>query len=329
MRLNLTSPRLGVPIYVGPNVFIIKTLVAIGGGTGKLSHKGLRQRFLNLAKENKNKVFQTDDHTNNDMLEEEIEYFEAVQNDSVNSFNIDTTTTIVKLDDGSLVLHSPAEATPDLKDVIDSIGNRVSAIIAPNLQHWLGCASWAELYPEATVYVAPAAEGECLVEKLDLNLNSRVEILEDKGSLFDGQLPYSLLKGAPLMLNEVVFFHKKSSTLIVADAFYSGHNYGPGHACNGMIKHEPELNPPNVFTRIWFKLTKDHWCSSQLPSYRTTRVLSNGNPEVLISCIRSIIHDWAPKKMICAHGDRVIEENPGKALIQAWINGVLSTNIKM
>ena len=66
---------------------------------------------------------------------------------------------------------------------------------APNLQHWLGCASWAELYPDATIYVAPAAEGECLVEKLDLNLNSRVEILDEQGSLFDGQLPYSLLKG--------------------------------------------------------------------------------------------------------------------------------------
>ena len=43
MRLNLTSNRLGVPIYVGPNVFIIKTLVAIGGGAGKLSHKGFRR----------------------------------------------------------------------------------------------------------------------------------------------------------------------------------------------------------------------------------------------------------------------------------------------
>ena len=129
--------------------------------------------------------------------------------------------------------------------------------------------------------------------------------------------------GAPLMLNEVVFFHKKSSTLIVADAFYSGHccnHYGLGSV---MSKPEMGLKPPNVFTRIWFKLTKDHWCSPQLPSYRTTRVVSNGNPGELISCIWSIIQDWAPKKMICAHGDRVVEENPGNALIQAWTTGVL------
>jgi len=242
----------------------------------------------------------------------------------VESFDIDTTTTIVKLKDGSLVLHSPAEATPDLEAVVGKLGNKVSAIIAPNLQHWLGCASWAKLFPEATVYVAPAAEGECLIEKLDLNRKSRAKVLEEKGSLFDGQLLYSLLKGAPLMLNEVVFFHKKSSTLIVADAFYSGHccnHYGPGSV---MSKPETEmLNPPNVFTRIWFKLTKDHWCSPQLPSYRTTRVVSNGNPGELIFCIWSIFQDWDPKQMICAHGDRVVEENPGNALIQAWTTGVL------
>ena len=45
------------------------------------------------------------------------------------SFDIDTTTTIVKLKDGSLVLHSPAEATPDLEAVVGKLGNRVSGII--------------------------------------------------------------------------------------------------------------------------------------------------------------------------------------------------------
>ena len=62
-----------------------------------------------------------------------IIHLKAVQNDAVSSFNIDTTTTIVKLNDGSLVLHSPAEATQDLKDVVDSIGNRVSAIIGKSI----------------------------------------------------------------------------------------------------------------------------------------------------------------------------------------------------
>ena len=33
--------------------------------------------------------------------------------------------------------------------------------------------------------------------------------------------------------------------------------------------------------------------------------------------------EWAPSKMICAHGDRIVDENPGAALIHAWTKGVL------
>jgi hypothetical protein len=83
MRINLTASKLGKLIEVEEDVYIIKTLVPIGGGSGKLSHKGLRQRFLNLAKENEDEIFQVDDQTNDDMLEEEVEYLEAVRNDAV------------------------------------------------------------------------------------------------------------------------------------------------------------------------------------------------------------------------------------------------------
>ena len=122
------------------------------------------------------------------------------------------------------------------------------------------------------------------------------------------------------MLNEVVFLHEKSSTLVVADAFYSGHCCGheesesadtqkqsysdkimPSKSAtekkndqslasdmeiNHRSKYEHQLNPPNVFTRVWFKLTKEHWCSSQLPSYRTSRVISDGDPEELLTSIK-------------------------------------------
>ena len=46
MRLNLNSSRLGEAVQIGDNIYIIKTMVAIGGGKGYLTHKGLRQRFL-------------------------------------------------------------------------------------------------------------------------------------------------------------------------------------------------------------------------------------------------------------------------------------------
>ena len=85
------------------------------------------------------------------MLNEEIHYIRAVRENRVCSFDIDTTTTVIKLADGSLVLHSPTEATVSLVDEVAKLGSKVSAIIAPNLQHWLGCSSWISLFPNARV----------------------------------------------------------------------------------------------------------------------------------------------------------------------------------
>ena len=85
------------------------------------------------------------------MLNEEIHYIRAVRENRVCSFDIDTTTTVIKLADGSLVLHSPTEATISLVDEVAKLGSKVSAIIAPNLQHWLGCSSWISLFPKARV----------------------------------------------------------------------------------------------------------------------------------------------------------------------------------
>ena len=78
--------------------------------------------------------------------------------------------------------------------------------LAPNLQHWLGCSSWAKLCPNAEIYVAPEAEGECLLEKLGLQGSSRARILNEKGTLFDGQLSYSLLKGTQKIKKKMLLF---------------------------------------------------------------------------------------------------------------------------
>merc|ERR1719347_785803 len=168
-------------------------------------------------------VLQEDSLTTQEMVDEEADYIDSVKDNTVSSFDIDTTTTVIRLQDGSLVLHSPAQATGQLIFEIARLGTTVSAIIAPNLQHWLGCASWAALFPQAKVFVAPEAEGESLLEKLQMEDSDRAVVLSKRGSLFNGQLEYRLLEGAPLMLNEIVFFHTQSSTLLVADAYYSGH----------------------------------------------------------------------------------------------------------
>ena len=48
-----------------------------------------------------------------------------------------------------------------------------------------------------------------------------------------------------------------------------------------------------------------------------------------MSCIESLVRAFAPKKMICAHGDEIVEDSPGHKLLLAWSEGVgFKTNQK-
>jgi hypothetical protein len=108
---------------------------------------------------------------------------------------------------------------------------------------------------------------------------------EDGGQL---ELEGRLLSGAALMMNEFVFFHPPSKTLICADSFYGGYEVA---------------EKPSWFARIWFKLTKrGSFRSARLPIYRTSRVPSHGSVDELINCSTKLCKDWAFEQIVGAHG---------------------------
>ena len=47
------------------------------------------------------------------MVDEEADYIDSVKDNTVDSFDIDTTTTVIRLTDGSLVLHSLAQVSSE------------------------------------------------------------------------------------------------------------------------------------------------------------------------------------------------------------------------
>lgn len=95
----------------------------------------------------------------------------------------------------------------------------VTDLVAPNAFHHLGMASAIELFPEATVWGVPALKNKC------------PDIPWEKDLLID-PWPYSEdlevipLQGAP-KLNEAVFFHQSSNSLIVTDLCFN-HIHGTG-----------------------------------------------------------------------------------------------------
>lgn len=116
---------------------------------------------------------------------------------------------VVKLTDGKLWVHSPIELTDELKDQVMQLGE-VAYLIAPNHLHHLFIEQWQNAFPDAMTY----GTEEVIKKRSDLNFDG---ILETANYYpWSGEIKQLLFTGSKAM-EECVFFHKSSNTLIVAD----------------------------------------------------------------------------------------------------------------
>ena len=134
--------------------------------------------------------------------------------------DVGTRMTLICLVTGEIIVISPVQVDSDTINQLNAIGD-VSYIIAPNLYHYLFVSNFKAIYPKAKLWVAPGLESK----KSDLPIDKVISIDENsifnevKYLLFDGFKVFDL-KGSSL-LNECVFFHQKSRTLVLTDtAFY-------------------------------------------------------------------------------------------------------------
>lgn len=208
----------------------------------------------------------------------------------------------------------------------------VSLLLAPNLQHWLFLQSWVKAFPTADVGLVPGAFDEDLQKKMKFLEKHQGTVFLLKEDLKQEEiqnlsnkigLKGKLLKGAPLSLNEFVFFHPVSGTLIASDSFYGGY-------------YDEET--PTWFARLWFKLTKSgSFRAARLPIYRTSRVISHGDQEQLIESVEEMLREWDVNQITFAHGtspfnkERKVEalgagtaseSSVGDVYLDCWRNGL-------
>ncbi len=132
--------------------------------------------------------------------------------------SLTTRMTVIRLQSGDLVVISPIQISEDLKQQIDAIGP-VKTIIAPNLYHHLFAKDFVSAYPEAEFW---AVEG---IEKKRPDLNPDRILTETEGNLED--LYYHEFKAFRILeprgncdLNEYLFLHRSSQTLIITDSAF-------------------------------------------------------------------------------------------------------------
>ena len=118
-------------------------------------------------------------------------------------------TTVVRLDDGSLLLHTPAPPTDALAQELRALGP-VRWLVVPNRWHHLGAPAAAAHFPEASLVGPASALDRNPRLKLDLDLH------EGKFGELVPELELLPLAGVPFW-DETVLYHRPTQTLLGAD----------------------------------------------------------------------------------------------------------------
>ncbi|HYW61936.1 MAG TPA: DUF4336 domain-containing protein, partial [Bradyrhizobium sp.] len=71
---------------------------------------------------------------------------------------------VIRLANGDLLLHSPAQYTDDLKSAIEALG-RIRHLIAPSIGHWMFLRDWQRACPAAKTWVVPGLKDRAQVRK--------------------------------------------------------------------------------------------------------------------------------------------------------------------
>jgi hypothetical protein len=129
---------------------------------------------------------------------------------------VGTRMTVIRLADNELAVISPIRLTTQLIADLQGLGE-VAYIIAPNRYHHLFAAAFQQQYPRAKFLAAVGLAEKCPHLPIDVVISESAGQIGDR--LFYRQFPglYMPSLGGADPLNEVVFYHPESRSLVITD----------------------------------------------------------------------------------------------------------------
>lgn len=201
----------------------------------------------------------------------------------VAGLELGTRTTLVATPDG-LWMHSPGPLTASLQEEVAALGE-VTAIVAPNTMHYLFFEQNKKAFPEAVGFAGAALRAKVPSLPVDLPLESASW----------GESILSLTVDGIPRLEETVFYHLASRTLIVTDLVF--HLRQSGH----------------WFTRAVMTLNGAY---GRFGPSRLFRRLLVADGRRLGRSIEGIL-EWDIERVIMGHGE-VLSQGGGAALKTAF-----------
>ena len=202
-------------------------------------------------------------------ISENIFYADSVLKRFPTVFNIRMV--VVKLPSGGLWLHSPILIDESLQAELSGIGN-VDHIIAPNCFHHMFAKQAKELYPDAVLWASPGLP----TKRNDIEFDA---VITEKEADWDETIGYEYV-GGMRWINETVFLHKPSRTLICSDFVFN-------------IKEEK-----NLFMKLLWKLSGTYKKFGQSREWRW--MISNAFDNV--DSVNRVLK-WEFDRIVMAHGE--------------------------
>lgn len=189
--------------------------------------------------------------------------------------------TVIRLGDGSLLLHSPIQHSAALQRELNELGE-IRFIVTPNKLHHLFVGHWLEHCPKARAYAPPG------LPKRRPDLRFAGLLGDEPEPAWEAELDQCLFSGSWFM-DEVVFFHRSSRSLLLGDLI---ENHDPARFTR-LQRFVARLNRMYGSTPINYRLT--FW--RRAPARRALqRMLA-----------------WKPQRVIVMHGP-IIEHDAERLL---------------
>jgi len=207
----------------------------------------------------------------------------------VGGLHLGTRTTVVRLANGGLWMHSPGPLEPELTAQLIALGP-VRALIAPNAIHHLYLGENIRVFPQATVYVSPTLPAK-IKGAFTYNILS-----DEPPVLWRDDFTQHLIGGMP-KLQETAFLHRASRTLILTDLAFN-------------IRQSDSW-----FTRLFMRINGAY---GHFGPSRIFRTLVKDRAALRSSLNR--MQEWDFDRIIVTHGD--VLETGGKSAMQtqyAWV----------
>jgi hypothetical protein len=202
---------------------------------------------------------------------------------------------VVRLANGDLFLWSPTEPDDGLRAEIDALGP-VSHLVSPNKLHYAHIATWKRAYPEATAWASPGVRERAASQRLDVSFDADLGDLPEEA--WQEDLDQLVFRGSRF-IQEVVFFHRKTRTLALADLIENFEPEKMRGAYQWLVRFAGAADPDG-------KAPID---------LRLELTLLGGKDAARDSLDRMLA--WKPKKVVMAHG-RWYDRNGTEELRRAF-----------